>query len=306
MICTAAVSDSSRLLRSSPTSTPASAMRRRSHSMSAPGPEVRVDGDGVQRLRDVPQIREPPLAVGAGEEAGGQAGVGGDRLQQRRHPPLVQHPGPGAHGGAQLVEQGIRRRPAQLLDRPAEEARERGGPQPGQPGLFEGLQQREPVGRDGGAEDARRARDHRGHPHGRECPAHRARLLVGAHEHGDVAGLDRHPVDRRRAAEQARHVGRQIGDDQIAGGRDERHVPPRRGGQAPPGRDPDAHRRTERRACQASTGPRRGDRVHDDPLVAERGPVEHLLQRGEQRLVAAVVDGERGVPLGRARGLQVA
>ena len=123
MICTAAASDSSRLLRSSPTSTaglgdaPPQPLHQRAR------PEVRVDGDRVQRLRDVPQIGEPPLAVGAGEQAGGQPGVGGDRLQQRRHPALVQHPGPGPHGGAQLVEQRIRRRPAQLVDRATEEAR---------------------------------------------------------------------------------------------------------------------------------------------------------------------------------------
>ena len=117
--------------------------------------------------------------------------------------------------------------------------------------------------------------DHRGHPHGRERVAHRARLLVGAHEYGDVARPDGHAVDRRRAAEEARHVRRQIGDDQLARGPDDRHVSPRRGGQAVAGSDPHAHRRAERPAAQPPSGPRAVHGVHDDPLVAERGAAEH-------------------------------
>ena len=70
MTCTAAASDSSRRLRSAATSLGglgdpvAQPLDQRGQA------EVPGDRGGVQRLADVPQVGEQPLAVGAGRAAG--------------------------------------------------------------------------------------------------------------------------------------------------------------------------------------------------------------------------------------------
>ena len=186
-----------------------------------------------------------------------------------------------------------------------EEAGERRRAEPGQPGLLQRLQQREPIRGDGSAEDARRAGDHRGNADGGERRAGHRTLVVGAHEHRDVSGAHRLAVDRGRAAQQARHIRGQIAGDELPRGPDDRQIPPRRARQAHPGGDPDPHRRVRGRPDQPS--PRRG-RLHpvdDDALVTERGAVEHRVQGGEQGRIAAVVDRERRVVVGGARGVEV-
>ena len=298
MTCTAAASDSNRLLRSIPTSVAGLTDAPPQPPDERTRPEVGRGGDRVQRLCDVAQVGEPPLAVGAGEQAAGQPGVGGDRLEQRRHATLVQHDCPAPDGGAQLVEQCVGPRPAQLLDGAAEETRERRGPQPGQPGLFEGLQQCEPVGRDRGAEHARRARDHRGHAERRQRRAHRGACSLVRTSTATSPGRTGMPsIVAALPSSRATSAARSATTSSRAGRRSARLAAA--GRQAPPGWRPAPAPGHRGRAGQPSSGPRRRDRVHDDPLVAERGATEHRLQRLEQGLVAAVVGRERGVVLGR-------
>ena len=113
-------------------------------------------------------------------------------------------------------------------------------------------------------------------------------------------------VDRRRAAEQARHVGRQIGDDQLARGPDDRHVAPRRGGQARAGQRPapaPARRRAPRAAAVRRARPRPGARRSARRRARRRRtPSRSAASRGASLrwLVASVA-----WLVGRARGLQV-
>ena len=64
-------------------SAPVSARRRRSQSVSAGQPEALVERGGVQRLADVPQVGQLPLAVDPAEHPGRQSLLGAGHLQQR-------------------------------------------------------------------------------------------------------------------------------------------------------------------------------------------------------------------------------
>ena len=277
-------------------------MRRRSHSTSAPGPRCAVDGGRVQRLRDVPQVGEPPLAVGAREQAARAASVSVVTASSSAATPRsCSTDCPAPDGGAQLVEQGVGPRPAQLLDGVAEEARERRGAQPGQPRLLQRLQQREPVGATGapktlavpvttaGTPRAAERRAHRARP-GRWCaPAPRRRR-----------GAPAMPSIVARLPSRRGHVGGQVARDQLA--RRARRSASRAAAAsaAPPGWRPapaPACPRAPRPAAVRPARPSTGcTTIRSSPSAA---PAEHRVQRVEQRRVAAVVDRERGVVVGR-------
>ena len=158
---------------------------------------MRVDGGGVQGLPDVPDIGEPPLPA---EQPPGQAGAGGDRLQQRGDALAVQHRR--RRASRQLVEQGVSVGPvpvgpvpvgpapvcsAQLGDRPPEEAGQRRVADPDRPRLLQRVKQRQPLPRGGVPKTLAVPESTAGTP----TAASASRILclvVRADEDGDVAG----------------------------------------------------------------------------------------------------------------------
>ena len=212
---------------------------------------------------------------------------------------------------------------------------ERRGPQPGQPGLLQRFQQREPLGRDRGAEDARRARHHRGHPHGGERVAHHAapgRWCARAPRRRPAAPA--RPSTVRRAAEQARprrrpdraatssRAGPTIGDvapRRCAAARP-RERPARRTGvshgrpaQPPPGAAPRRRgaRRSARRRARRRRTPSPARRAAAASLrwlsasVACRSAVPRGLQVGDDVGAAERVDRLLGVADQHQRGVAV-
>ena len=149
-------------------------------------------GRGVQELADVAQVGQPALARRVREHAPGQALDERDRLGQRRHALLAQHARPVVQPLVHVLPRVVVGR-GDLLGRPAEERRERGGVRAARVGrALDGRQQPHPVARRERAEDAARAVDDGGHADRVELVADERRVAVGAHEHGDVARADLH------------------------------------------------------------------------------------------------------------------
>ena len=96
-ICTAAASESSRRLRSTTVSRLASSRRLRSQALNVVRPELSLQRGLVQRLGDVPQVGEQPLAADPAEQPFLQPLGQRHRLEQRRDPALVEHPDPGPY-----------------------------------------------------------------------------------------------------------------------------------------------------------------------------------------------------------------
>ena len=112
--CTASASDSRRRLRSSsPVSCSASAIRRRSHPVSAVVPRCSARAAAWSSCADVAQVGQPPLAAGEPQHALGQALGQRDLLDQRGDALHAQHPRPAVQALVDLLPRGFvgRRRP---------------------------------------------------------------------------------------------------------------------------------------------------------------------------------------------------
>ena len=104
-----------------------------------PPPQPRGEGGGsellgrrlqMQELADVAQIGELPFAVGAAEHPPRQSLGVGDRLEQRRDAPAAEQVRPRVDALVDLLPGGVVGR-RHLRGRPAEEARQRRGPDAG-------------------------------------------------------------------------------------------------------------------------------------------------------------------------------
>ena len=302
--CTDSASDSRRRLRSSVWSAAASAIRCWSQPTIEATPKRALGGGLVEHLPDVPQVGEPPLALLLAEQPRDHPLA--RRLEQRRDPASGQQLAPLVQGHAELVERGVVV-DGELLGGPAEEVGQRR--RPGQPGalrLLERAEQGEPVLRRRGQEHARRAGQHHRHPRGLQGVADVAGLLVRVHQHGDVPGSDRPlgvaDLQPGRAGEQPDDVGGDVAGDvrpdrvdleeRVLAGRHRLAL-----------HHPDPQRRTG--PGEPAPAARRLDRVDGDPLVAERGAVEQVPQRLQQRRVAAPVGAERRAVAAGPGGPQV-
>jgi hypothetical protein len=194
--------------------------------------EVGVQGGLVQDLGHVAQVRHQAFAVRLREQAFLQPEPHRDRLEQGGDPSVGEHPAPAAQLQAQLVE-------LAPLD-------ERGGVEPDEPAdretadpcravrLLQGLEQPLPL-------LGRRRREHAGPPgHDRrdarrpEPFLHGDGLGVGAHDDGDVAGVQRPlvPLGAGVAPAVAQHAPAGQQRDHLPGAR------PRGRSPAPPWRTP--------------------------------------------------------------------
>jgi hypothetical protein len=109
----------------------------------------------------------------------------------------------------------------------ADEAGERGGMGPGERrGPLQRFDQRQPVTRAVAGEHAARAGDHRRDPGALERLLDDPCLVVGAHEHRQIAGCDRTAVGPRVARQKSDGVGGEIGGDVGLGARAIDHPPP--------------------------------------------------------------------------------
>ena len=166
----------------------------------------------------------------------------------------MQHAAHAAQRGPELVEQGVGVGPhssATVCPRKqvSAAARTRNAAR-----LLERLQQRQPLAGDGRAEHAGGAGQHGGHAGGGERLADQRALVVGAHQHGDVAGHHRRAVDRGLARQQRGDVGRRVARDELAGRADDGEVAARRAGEPGAGRHAQPERRVDRRAAQPLPG----------------------------------------------------
>ena len=196
--CTASASESRRRLRSSSwTSSRASAMRRCSHAVRAATPSRSVVAAWCSSWptwrrsvsRRSPSARASTRAV--------SASVRVIELEQGGHAAAAQHVGPLVEAHVDVLPRVVRRR-RDPRRRPAEEARQRGGVDPGRVRRpLDGLQQAQPLRRARRLEHAAVAADHGRHADRAERVAHRRGLAVGGHEDGDVAGVDAALADRR-------------------------------------------------------------------------------------------------------------
>ncbi len=315
MICTAAASESSRLLRSSPMSAAASSMRWRSHSTSAAGPRCASTAAACRACptcRTSVSRRSPsatpssrpgrPVPVVTASSSAATPLPCSTAAQRRSVAPSSSSR---ASASALFPSAPLPSGSAQLGDRPPEEAGQRRVADPDRPRLLQRVQQRQPLPRGRGAEDARGAREHRGHPDGCERVAHHRALVVRADEDGDVAGPQRVARRRRARGEQRGDVRGHVAGDQGAGLRseDEAATAAR---QPVAGQHPHSQRCVDGRTREPRHRMGRLHLPHDDPRVAERRAPEHGVQGAQQPGVAAPVAGERGVGVGLPDGVEVA
>ena len=265
----------------------------RSHSSSAGQPEALAAAGLVQRLGDVAQVGQQPLAADRAEHPGGQPALLG-RLEQGGHPAPAQQQRPAPQRSATSSVSSSP--PASSSARVSpEERRERGGAHPAGPvRLLERLEQGQPLvaGRRGQQLGRRRRR-----PPGcrarraRAGPAPPARAL--ADEDRDVARPRSVAVPGRVGGEQGGDVGGAVGGDVLAGvvGRGSVAAWPSRKpvARAPagPGTAPACGAPTSRLPAWAAV-----DVAHDDPRVTERRAAQHHLEPLDQRRVAAPVGAE--------------
>ncbi len=172
----------------------------------------------------------------------------------------------------------------------ADEAGERRGPHArAAVRLLEGLEQREPLDRRGGGEDAAAARDDRRHPHLEQRLLRRGEVGVAVADDGDVLGLERLAVERRTRVEQPADVEGEVARDVRAHVVDGQRGPRALAeGVAPHG--PQPQRRAHRGADQPAVAVVGLDRTDHDALGPELGAGEQLLEGRQQAGVAAPVD----------------
>ena len=164
-------------------------------------PQPPVDRRAVQQLGDVAQVGQLALATHHRQQPLGQRLGLRDRLHDGRHARAPQHARPPVQRLLQLTP-ALVGRAGDRLRRPAHERRQRHRAGPRQRlGTLQRLQQRQPVARRAGREDAARAVDHGRDADRLQRRLDRARLVVLAHEHRDVGGAER-PVRNPRAGGQ--------------------------------------------------------------------------------------------------------
>ncbi len=246
--------------------------------------------DLVQRLADVAQVGEASFAADLAEHPRGQPGGGGD-LDDRGDPAGGDELGPVPQGLGHLVGQPVTPL-VDLAGRAAQEAGQRRRPHPGAAvRLLEALEQGEPLDGGGGGEDAAAARDHGGHPHLEQRLLRGLEVGVAVADDGDVARLELAALERGTRGEQPAYVEGEVARDVRT-----HRTDGQRGGVAlaerlaPHDAQPQRHR--GRGTDEAGLPVVGGHLVDDDPVVAELGADHQLLERGEQALVAAPVDGQ--------------
>ena len=273
---------------------------------SRPGRAARVSADLVQRLADVAQVGEPPLAADPGRARA--------RAAPRRSPPRAPRrrracANTSAQARSVSATSSVRSSPPASSSRGGvpEEAGERGGPDPrAAVRLLERLEQGQPLDRRGRSRTRCR--------HRRSPPGRRPRAAPAGPRPEVVVAVAR---SRRRRA--ARADGPRTAHPTRAGrGRRARgrgamwgRTWPTSSGLLPPLAErrsrrthPQPERRVTRRAGEPGLLVVGLDVVHDDPLVAERGAGEHASgSESSSGCVAAPVDGQR---LLRGRGLGAA
>ena len=312
---TASASDSSRRLRSSSAvSRSASAMRRRSHDVSAVVPScsaVAAAWSSCATWRTSVSVRSPSAVARTRAARPSPKLIASVRLATPRSRRIARPAVQAAVDGLPLVIAGRRDRGRA----PAEERRERRGPGARRRGrALDRLEQPQPVPRRRRGEHAARAVDHRGDAGRLERVADQRGVEVLAHEHRDVPGLD--PLDRERRAGRVAALDLRAGRqelDEIGG-----HVlgdPLARRGvrREPPGRahdaglvavqDAQAQRRRHRRAGQARRAVRAG-RPHLavlDALLPQPGAAEQRVVGVDQPLIAAPVHAQRRPRVGLPR-----
>ena len=212
MICTAAASLSSRRTRSCE-----AVLALGPQPLQQPGQPERLAPRGlVQRLGDVPQVGQQPLAADRAEHAGGQPALLG-RLEQRGDPAAAQQQRPAAQPVGELVGE-LLAAGVELAQGAAEERRERGRPHPPGPvRLLERLEQAQPLVTGRRRQQLRAAADHGRDAALGERRADQLGLRPLADEDRDVAGRDRLAVPRRVGGEQGGDVGGAVGGDVPAG-----------------------------------------------------------------------------------------
>ena len=217
-ICTAAASLSRRRVRSPVTSLRASVIRPRIHASSAVSPSRSRVACVVQRLRDVAQVGEQPLAALAGQHPGRHVAAARPRSRTPR-PPRA--------GAAGRPRTAARRRRPRSAGRPAASSSAAVWPKNEvsaaartrslRCGCVERLQQADPLVGALGGEDAAAAGDHGLHPGRDQRAAGDLALLAGS----------RTARRRRRPRARARRTSRRP-----SAGRARRRRGPRRPGSA--------------------------------------------------------------------------
>ncbi len=302
--CTDSASDSRRRLRSSVWSAAASDIRCCSHSTIEATPNF----SSVAAVCSTwPMCRRSVSRRSPCSRASTRATIPRPVASSRAATPRRDSSSPHSCSSALSSSKPVSSSRASIAGRPADEAGQRRRARQSLPlRLLERAEQREPVVGRVGEEHAGGAGEHDRHPGRLERVADEARLLVAVDEHGDVARSHRTRarcvVEGGARGEQPGDVGGDVaGDVRTHRGHRRHRVPPRREGLALD--DPQPER------CgspgEPAAGTRRRDRVYDDPVVAERDTAHHVLERVEQRAVAAPVGAERGGAVGPLGGDEV-
>ncbi len=227
-------------------------------------------------------------------------------LERRGQAGLGEPLGGVAQQSSHLLERAVRIG-VELRCGPAEQRRERRQPHPaGAVRLLQGLQQPEPVPGGRRAEDAGAAGQHAGDARRVQRRLHHRPVHVLADEDGDVAGLHRCGAaverERCRAVQQPDDVGGDVGGDLLPHPADRGEAAAAQGSGARAVQHPQPERR---RTGHPPLGVVGGDGRRHDLRVAEGGAAVQVVQRGEQRRVAAPVGAERLGPVGVGAGRQV-
>ena len=154
--------------------------------------------------------------------------------------------------------------------------------------LIERLQQTQPILCGRGGEHVGVPGVHRGDTGRGECAVAGPGVLVGFHDDGDIAGLQRAAGEGGAAGEQCADIGGQVAADVLAQAIDADGA----GALAAAGHHPQPERIVARCAGQPVSLMMRGDVVHDDSRPAELRATQHHLQPLHQGGVAAPVDAE--------------
>ena len=265
-------------------------------------------GDVVQRLGDVVQVGEQPLALRLREHALGQS-PGGDRLVHGSDATRPEEVEPAADllgdRVGEVVAAGVERR-----RRVPDEGTERDRTYTRCALLLECLEQRQPL-----VAGAPQQHVHLVGVDARDAPrpqgvAEQVDLLEALHQNRDVAGAHGpHPLTGVERGHGSRFLGgEQPGDvvGEVVGDARPQLADAELGhtGVGPDDAQPQRVRR--RQPVEPAAGVVGLDRVHGDARVAQLGAVQEDLQRLDQRAVGAVIGGQRPAVRGRADGIEVA
>ena len=256
----------------------------------------------MQQLGDVSQVGQLALAADAAQHPVRQSRHR-ERLEDRRDALPGVDVGECPQPPGELVVEGITTL-VELRGRVPEQRGERGRPRQRAPvWCGHGLQQREPVVRGPADQHVRPAGGHRVDADLAQRRLHLQQPGVGVRDDRDVAGQQGPSRlaaltiaslrERRPRGQQLRDVAREVGCDVLADRPD-----PHRPAHVLLADHAQPHRLRVRGAAQPGAGQVRLDRPHLNRRVAELGTAQHDVEAAHERLVAAVVAGERAAVVG--------